>query len=159
VHGALSWPATFASVTIGAMVGAVIDWRVGRALGVHLGGRAATRGPLEAQRFARFEASYRRHGPWLLAANRFMPGVRAFLFVAAGAARVPLREVLLFGGVSAAAWNAVLLAAGALIAHNLAEMNLLFERYTVASTLVLALVAALALALAIARRRARGAVE
>jgi membrane protein DedA with SNARE-associated domain len=158
VHGALSWPATFIAVTLGAVAGAVLDWRVGRALGLRIADRAALRGPLDARRFARFETSYRRHGPWLLAANRFLPGVRAFLFLAAGAARVPLREVLVFGGLSAAAWNALLLAVGAFLVRNFAEMTELFERYTFASTLVVAVVVALAVALAILRRR-RGAVE
>jgi membrane-associated protein len=133
VHGALSWPWTFVAVTAGALVGATVDFVAGRALGPRLRARAEARGGDAASRFERFEASYRRWGPWFLVANRFLPGVRAFLFVIAGATRVPYREVLLFGGLSAALWNAALLAAGAFHAKNLGQLEMLFERYTVAA--------------------------
>src|SRR5512144_53643 len=53
VQGSLSWPATFASVTAGALLGAWIDYRVGAALGRRLEGRLATRSPLSAERLAR----------------------------------------------------------------------------------------------------------
>jgi membrane protein DedA with SNARE-associated domain len=130
VEGALSWPATFVSVTTGALAGAWIDYRIGAALGRRIEGRAASRGALSAERLARFEAGYRRWGDLLILVNRFLPGVRAFVFLAAGASRIPLRRVLLFGGLSAAVWNALLLAAGALLARNVEELVLLFQRYT-----------------------------
>jgi len=130
VEGAISWPAAFASVTAGATAGAWIDYRIGAALGRRLEGRAARRGPLSRERLARFEASYRRWGAALLVANRFFPGIRAFLFLAAGASGIPLRKVLLYGAVSAALWNAALLGAGALLARNLQELVAIFERYT-----------------------------
>ena len=131
VQGLLSWPATFVAVTAGAIAGATVDWYIGRRLGPRLEERARRRGQDQAAQLARFEASYRRWGPWFLAANRFLPGVRAFLFVAAGASRVPYREVLLFGGLSAALWNALLLGAGAFLARNLDQLVGLFDRYTV----------------------------
>lgn len=156
VQGQLSWQASFAAVSAGAMLGAYLDWCFGRAVGARLAQRASARGPLDQGRLARFEEGYRRHGPWLLAANRFLPGVRAFLFVAAGAARVPLREVLFFGGVSAVAWNAVLLVAGALVAKNFAELTALLSRYTGAVGVGVAVAAALWGVRAYLKRRARG---
>jgi len=130
VHGQLSWAATFASVTAGGIAGAWVDHRVGAALGRRLERRAARRSPLGLERLARFEASYRRWGDLLLVANRFVPGVRAFVFLAAGASGIPLRKVLLLGGLSAALWNAALLAAGAFLARNVDELVALVERYT-----------------------------
>lgn len=130
VEGAISWPAAFASVTAGATAGAWIDYRIGVALGRRLEGRAARRGQLSRERLERFEASYRRWGVALLAANRFLPGIRAFLFLAAGASGIPLRKVLLYGALSAALWNALLLGLGALVAQNLGELLAIFERYT-----------------------------
>jgi membrane protein DedA with SNARE-associated domain len=156
VHGALSWPAAFVAVTTGAMVGAYVDWRVGRAIGRRVAGRVASRA-LDAERLARFEEGYRRHGAWLLAANRFLPGVRAFIFVAAGAARVPLVEVLVYGGVSAAAWNVLLLVAGAFLANNLAELSALLDRYTAVAGVVVGAAVAWFVVRALARRRARRA--
>lgn len=130
VQGELSWPATFVSVTAGAVAGAWADYRIGAALGRSLERRAASRSPASEERLARFEASYRRWGALLLLANRFFPGVRAFVFYAAGAAGIPLPRVLLLGGISSALWNAALLGAGALLAENLDELVVLFARYT-----------------------------
>lgn len=153
VHGELSWPLTFVSVTAGALAGAWVDYEVGVVLGRRLDARALKRGPLSAERLGRFEASYRRWGAWLLVANRFLPGVRAFLFVAAGAARIPLRNVLVYGGISAALWNVVLLAAGGLVAENQDELLALSRRYTLGVSAVAAGVAALALIGVVVRRR------
>jgi membrane protein DedA with SNARE-associated domain len=151
-RGALSWPTAFAAVTAGAMAGAWLDWRVGRALAPRLEARAAGRGRLDADRLARFDAAYQRYGGLLLVANRFLPGIRAFLFLAAGAARLPLGRVLLLGGISAALWNALLLAVGALLVRNLADMIAFFERYTEIAWWVMGAAAA-ALALGVALRR------
>ncbi|HSN13259.1 MAG TPA: DedA family protein [Anaeromyxobacteraceae bacterium] len=150
-HGELSWPATFLWVTLGALVGAAIDYRIGAWLAPRVNRRAAEGGHPFAEKLARFEVSYRRWGAWLLVFNRFMPGIRAFLFVAAGAAGIPLRRVLLLGGLSACAWNALLLAAGAFAARNVDELVLLFERYTNVAWSVLAAVALVLLARALVR--------
>lgn len=160
VQGELSWPATFLSVTAGAVVGAGLDWRIGKWLGSKLEHSVEVRsffgGRLTRESLIRFEERYRRHGPLLLMANRFLPGLRAFIFVAAGAARVPLWKVLLFGGISAALWAAALLAAGVLLAHNLDELLGLVARYTRAVTLaVVALVLAYVAWAAIKARRGR----
>ncbi len=143
VHGVLSWPLTFAAVTAGAMLGAWIDYRVGVVLGRALERGAARRGPLTADHVRQVEAGYARWGAWFLLANRFLPGIRAFLFVGAGAARLPVGRVLLLGGISAAVWNALLLAVGALLVRNLDEMVGFLEAYTrVAWALVVVVVAA-----------------
>jgi membrane-associated protein len=155
VHGELSWPLTFLSVTAGAVAGAWIDYQVGAALGRRLDRSAERRGPLTAERLHRVEQGYRRHGAWFLVANRFLPGVRAFLFVAAGASGMPLGKVLLYGGISAAVWNALLLVAGALLVTNLGEMAQLFDRYTNAAWAVVAAVAVVLVVRALWLRRAR----
>lgn len=155
VHGALSWPTAFGAVTLGAVLGAWLDWRVGHALAARLESRAASHGALDAARLARFEAAYRRWGGLLLIANRFLPGIRAFLFVAAGASGIPLGRVLWLGAISAALWNALLLAVGALLVRNVDELVVLATRYTNAVWVILALAACVLLARAVWKRRAR----
>lgn len=144
-HGKLSWPLTFAMVTAGAVAGASADYAFGRWLGGRIDARAAA-GKLDRNRVERFERAYRRWGGLLLVANRFLPGVRAFFFVAAGASRIPLWEVLLFGGISAALWNGLLLAAGAYLARNTEELLELFSRYQTAAAAALLLASAVAFA-------------
>ena len=157
VHGVLSWPVTFAAVTGGAVLGAWIDYRVGVALGRALERGAARRGPITADHVRQVEEGYARWGDAFLLANRFLPGVRAFLFVGAGAARLPVGRVLLLGGISAAVWNALLLAVGALLVRNLDEMLGLLEAYTrVAWALVAVALAAVVAHFAWKWRRRRG---
>jgi membrane-associated protein len=154
VHGKLSWPLTFAAVILGAVGGAFIDYQVGAVLGRRLDRSAERRGPLTAERLGRVEQSYRRWGVLLLLANRFLPGIRAFVFLAAGAARIPLGKVLFFGGLSAALWDGLLLFAGALLVKSLPEMGALIARYTAAAWIAMAAVAGVFAALALWRRRA-----
>jgi membrane-associated protein len=153
VKGEISWAAAFLAVTAGALAGAWIDYRIGAALAPRLDRRLARWSPISEERLLRFEASYRRWGVLLLAANRFLPGIRAFLFVAAGASGIPLRTVLLFGGISAIAWNAVLLGAGALVARNAEDLVRLVDQYTRAAWIALAAAALVAVAVLAWRRR------
>ncbi len=155
VHGKLSWPMTFAAVILGAVAGAFIDYQVGVVLGRRLDRSAERRGPLTAERLGRVEESYRRWGVLLLVANRFLPGIRAFVFVAAGAARIPLAEVLFFGGLSAALWDGLLLSAGAFLVRSLPEMGALIARYTAAAWIAMGAVAALLFARGLWRRLRR----
>lgn len=137
-HGKLSWPVTFLMVTSGSMAGAAVDYGIGRWLGARIDERAAA-GKLDRQKVERFERTYRRFGGLFLVANRFLPGVRGFFFLAAGAARIPLWEVLLFGGISAGLWNGLLLAGGAYAARNTDELLALFARYNAVAAAALAL--------------------
>jgi membrane protein DedA with SNARE-associated domain len=156
VQGIVSWPLAYAAVTGGAVAGAALDYALGRWLGPQLDASASRRGQRSAERLVRFEIAYRRWGPALLLANRFFPGVRAFIFVGAGAARIPLARVLLLGGLSAALWNGLLLLAGKLLVGNAAELVELFRRYNRLAWIPLA-VLALGGAAYLVLRRVRGA--
>lgn len=153
VNGKISWPVAFAATTAGAVLGAWIDYRVGVALGAALERGAERRGPITLEHVRQVEAGYARWGEWFLLGNRFLPGVRAFLFVGAGAARLPLRKVLLWGGISAAAWNALLLLVGAFLVRNLEEFVDWLARYTTAAWVAMGVVAALGVLWILWRRR------
>jgi membrane protein DedA with SNARE-associated domain len=155
VQGEVSWPVVLGCTTAGAVAGAWVDHRIGQALATRLEARASTSRWLTPGRLNAFDIAYRRWGAWLILFNRFMPGIRAFLFVAAGAAGLPARRVLLLGGLSAMLWNALLLAAGGLLAHNLEELISLVDRYMHAAAIGLAVVALLFLARLAWRRLAR----
>jgi membrane-associated protein len=146
VHGQISWPMMLVFTTAGAVAGAWVDYRVGAWLGHRLAARAGRSRLLPPERLAAFDAAYHRWGGWLLLFNRFVPGVRAFLFLGAGAAHLPQARVLLLGGLSAVLWNALLLLAGAVLAKNVDELLSLVTRYSWAAGGVLA-VAALGLLL------------
>lgn len=157
VQGQLSWPLLLVFSTAGAVAGAWVDQRVGVWLGRRLERNASRSRLLPPERLAAFEAAYRRWGDWLLLLNRFVPGFRAFIFVAAGASGIPARRVVVLGGLSALAWNTLLLAAGGLLVRNLEELIGLVDRYMRVAGAFLAAVALFLLLRALwRRRRSRG---
>ena len=155
VNGELSWPVVYGAVTAGAVAGAWVDHRIGVWLGARLEHSPAAARFLSQAQLVRFEEAYRRWGFWLLILNRFFPGVRGFIFLAAGASGVPVRRALLLGGISAAVWNGLLLAAGALVARNLDELVELVDRYTRVAGAVFGLVLLVVLVRTLWKRRSR----
>jgi membrane protein DedA with SNARE-associated domain len=128
-------PAIFAAVLAGSLTGAMADYW----LGLRLSKRP--RREEHARRWAaldRVVARFERHGPAFLILNRFLPGIRALFFVAAGLAGMRRRDVLLYGGISVALWNAVIIAAGALLGANLDTLERWVRRYSVVCWVVLA---------------------
>lgn len=121
------WP-VLAACTAGSVVGSGVAWAVGAAFVARgglgrLGPRAGPAVALLTERFA-------RHGARYLAINRFTPGVRAFFFLASGAAGLRLPVVLGWSALSAAAWNALLVGLGWWLGDNVALLEDLLTRYT-----------------------------
>lgn len=122
------WP-VLTACTAGSLLGAWLDFRIGLAAAKRrdagrLGKRFSSSPGLD-----RILAGYRRWGPAFLAVNRFMPGIRALFFVAAGMARMRTGPVLAWAALSALAWNALLLALGAALGTNLDQLENLARTY------------------------------
>jgi membrane-associated protein len=124
-------------MTVGALVGGLAAWGFGLWLARHeddwprfLKTAGATRA-LDAVR-----RGYAQHGPMYLVANRFLPALRAFFFVGAGLSRMNAAPVILYGGISAALWNALLMGVGYAIGNNWDALLDVAQRYAVA-TLIL----------------------
>ncbi|MCK9462477.1 MAG: DedA family protein [Proteobacteria bacterium] len=143
-----------AAVTFGSLAGAAIDFAIGRRLVSRPLEELTPRRRRLRERLAPIVARFERHGAAYLAVNRFLPGVRALIFVAAGAARLPLGRVLAFGAVSALLWNGLLIGAGFAVGENWEALLELLRRYTMAVWLALGC-AALALVALVAVRRFR----
>jgi membrane protein DedA with SNARE-associated domain len=151
-YGWSAW-AIFAAVVGGSMVGSLVDYWVGLRL------RARPRRAKHARRWAaidRVVARFERHGPVFLVVNRFVPGIRAFFFVAAGLAGMRRRDVLLYGGLSVALWNAVLIALGAALGANLESLQSWVKRYTTWAWAILGGAAVVYGAARLIQRRRRG---
>jgi len=143
-----------AVVTVGAVLGAYLDFLLGKWL--VRSGRLAKFGPRPRAAIDGIVQQMRRRGPAYLAINRFVPGLRAFFFVAAGIAGLTTLDVVLWSGVSALAWNALLVAIGYALGDNLGAVETFFTQY---SLIAWALIAAVAIGLfvryLIRRRRAQ----
>ena len=157
VTAGYSVAAVFLAVTAGSIVGGVFTWGVGRWLAIR-----EDRWPewfrREAfqTRLARVRRAYERHGHWVLASNRFVPALRAFFFIGAGLSGMPLRAVVLWGGLSAAIWNGLLLAIGFAAGEHLDRLEESYANYSGVLLLALGLVVVVAVALRLRARYKHG---
>jgi membrane protein DedA with SNARE-associated domain len=145
VRAQLHWVFVYLAMTLGALLGGLAAWGFGVWLANHedswpsfLKTPGATRA-LDAVR-----RGYEQHGAMFLAVNRFLPALRAFFFVGAGLSRMSAGPVIVFGGISAALWNALLMALGYAVGNNWEALSELAERYT-AATLILIVLAVVAI--------------
>jgi membrane-associated protein len=147
--------AVLAAVTAGSLAGAAIDYAVGRRLAARPLDELSPRRRRLRERLAPFVARFERHGAAYLAVNRFLPGIRALIFVAAGAARLPLAKVLAYGALSALLWNALLIGAGFAVGENWELLLELMRRYTVAVWIAIGLAVGALVAVALRNRGRR----
>ncbi|RJS22673.1 DedA family protein [Corallococcus sp. H22C18031201] len=154
VRGAQPWPLVFLVVTVGSVVGAAIDYAVGRWLARRFDAHPEwSFFGLTHARLVQVQARMRTTGPWLLVINRFLPGIRGVIFIAAGAAQMPRFNALMLGAVSAMAHTALVLGLGMAVGGNLERLTYLVSRYQYA-VVGLVVVAVVAVAVrALARRR------
>jgi membrane protein DedA with SNARE-associated domain len=127
-----SGPAVFACTTLGSLVGAAIDWSIG----VRAKGLRERRGAVD-----RLVARFERHGPAFIVVNRFVPGVRALFFVAAGMAGMRAGPVLGYAALSAILWNALLFGAGVMVGSSWDRLFALFIAYNRVAWVVLGVLA------------------
>lgn len=144
VHSGWSIPLVFASATLGSLAGAAIDYSVGVRLSKRPIEELSGRRQRARKRVEPIVEQFRRRGPIYVAANRFLPGIRALFFVAAGMARMPFKSVMFWGAVSAAVWNALLVGAGLAIGKNWQGLLELLRTYTAFAWVAAGLVALIA---------------
>jgi membrane protein DedA with SNARE-associated domain len=147
-----SFPIVFAAVTAGSTAGAAVDFLVGRKL--HSWREGKERKADAAVR--RVLAGFRRWGIWLIAANRFFPGIRAFFFVAAGMAGFSFWPVLGLAFLSAVLWNLLVVGLGIYLGANFDRLRALVGQYQAVVWILLAAAVLAGLCLFLWRRRRTG---
>jgi len=161
VQGLWSFPFAMGLTVGGSLVGATMDYFIGVWLGRRVdrlpserNGRRWT--PLTREKYELLTERFRRHGAAYIAINRFLPGIRAFFFVAAGAAGMRLWKVLVYATLSALAWNGLILGVGYSVGANWDRLRSLFSSYTTFVWIVLAFALGFGLCVWwVKRRRAR----
>ena len=115
--GALSLPVLVTIVLVTAVTGDAVGYATGRRAGPALFERRAGRvlNPRTLDRARRFYATY---GPIAVIAARWIPWIRTFTPLMAGAARMPYARFLLANVVGAVTWGAGLLLLGHLAASS-----------------------------------------
>lgn len=139
----------YAVLTAGAVGGSLVAHWFGGRIG-HYEERwpRFLRTPKNVQRIGTLLERFRRHGAVYLSINRFLPAFRSLFFVAAGMAGLPVWKVVVFGGLSAAAWNALIIAVGWAVGNNFDRLRRIHDQYT---TWSLAAVGAIVVALVLRR--------
>jgi membrane protein DedA with SNARE-associated domain len=140
VRGQRSWLLVLAAITAGSVVGAAIDYAIGNRLA-----RRFERAADFAQRHPhihRLQERMRSGGIWLIALNRFLPGVRGLLFVAAGASSMSFRRVMFWGTLSALVWNSLMLGLGIALGGNAERLEQFVHQYNRWAIAVIALAVA-----------------
>jgi LPXTG-motif cell wall-anchored protein len=160
LKGLWSFWFALALTTAGSLVGAALGFAFGRWLGKRLDRlprEAEVRRwtPLTREKYELLTGRFRKHGAVYIAINRFLPGIRAFFFVAAGASGMGFGGVMLFAGLSAVAWNAALLGVGTLIGASFTRLQSVFSSYTTVVWILLGLGLVAAGAWYLLRRRRR----
>jgi len=146
------------TVTLGSLAGACIDFWLGTWLARKEArwertGRFWSCIVPDRERLRQLEQRFARHGAVFIAVNRFLPGLRAFFFVAAGMAGMRLRVVLLWGGISALVWNGLVALLGMGLGASFDELQQLVRQYAIAVWILLAVVILAWLLRALRRRR------
>ena len=141
--GKLSFAGVYISTTVGSLLGFMCLFWVGGFLGRHFFIERDFRF-LRAKDIIKAEEWFGRYGYFLILFNRFMPGVRSAVALAAGISRFRTLPVAGLAFLSCAAWNLIWIFMG----HTLGthwetverKMGDFMVRYNVAMLILLALV-------------------
>jgi len=145
VRAQLSWVLVYLAMTLGALLGGLAAWGFGLWLANHEESWPSfLRTPGATRALDALRRGYEQHGAMYLVVNRFLPALRAFFFVGAGMSRMNVGPVIVFGGISAALWNALLMGVGYAVGNNWDVLRDLAERYAV-GTLILVVIAVIGL--------------
>lgn len=142
--------------TVGSLVGALVLYWLGAALGADRLRRLADRIPLmDGRDVERAEAWMSRHGAWAVLLGRMVPGVRSLVSIPAGVQRMPLWLFSVLTVIGSAIWNVLFVGLGFLLGDRWNQVgdysDLLNYLVIGAVVLVVAVIAARRL-----RRRRRG---
>jgi membrane protein DedA with SNARE-associated domain len=109
----VAYLATCAGGLAGFLAMYYLGYSRGRAFFVSRGGRL-----FSEENIAKAEVWLSKYGMALVAANRFLSGVRSVIALAAGMGRMDWKRVALWGLLSIALWNALMFYAGMLVGQH-----------------------------------------
>lgn len=119
-------------LSVAALLGNVIGYEIGRAVGGRLYAREGRF--INPRNFAKTHAFFERHGNKALVLGRFVPIVRTFITVVAGAGRMDRRRFFLWSAVGAVLWATGL----TLLGYFLGGIDLIHDHLEAAILLIVA---------------------
>ena len=120
------------AVMFGNVLGAWLVFEMGRWMGTAKEGTWLYRlrqRPSLSRAIARSHVWFDRHGIWTVGINRFLPGLRAAIFIAAGLAEFDRLKVLSMAFFSSLCWSLLIVLVGFLVGFELSALLQFLEQY------------------------------
>jgi membrane protein DedA with SNARE-associated domain len=134
--GRLSLVPVILWATVGSVVGALVLYSVGRALGPRRSHAFLDRLPLvETEDVDKTFDWFERHGRSAVFFGRMVPIVRSFVSVPAGVVKMPMPQFLLYTAAGSLIWNSLLIGLG-VAAGDFVQANLHYLDYVVVAAAV-----------------------
>jgi len=154
-EGSMSLAVVIVAATAGSVVGALVLYRLGYALGEDRLKRWLDRIPLvDADDLDRADAWFERHAGRAVLVGRCVPVVRSLVSIPAGANRMPLGRFTAFTTVGSGVWNSLFVGAGFALGSRWQQVEAYARWFDYA---ILALVVVSAAAWVVRKRRRRHA--
>lgn len=135
-EGRLSLVPVILWATVGSVVGALVLYSIGRALGPRRSHAFLDRLPLvETEDVDKTFDWFERHGRSAVFFGRMVPIVRSFVSVPAGVVKMPLPQFLLYTTAGSLIWNSLLIGLG-VAAGDFVQANLQYLDYVVVAAAV-----------------------
>ena len=115
--GTLNFELVFFATTVGSLAGFITMYGLGRIFGTKFVESGKWRF-FSSELFVRMDTWYGKYGYGIVAANRFLSGLRAIVSFFAGATHLNFKKVLTLGLLSCAIWNVILIYAGKKVGEN-----------------------------------------
>lgn len=141
--GRLDFYGVYVSTTLGSLLGFMSLFWIGSYLGRRFFIERDYRF-FKAEDIIKTEEWYRKYGYFLIAFNRFLPGIRSVISVAGGISRLKPIWVAILALLSCAVWNLIWIFMGYVLGTNWetvkTKMSAIMVRYNIAVIVFLALV-------------------
>lgn len=112
------------AATAGSLLGALVLYRLGAALGEERLKRWLDHIPLvDREDLEKADRWFERHGRWAVLFGRVVPVVRSLVSVPAGANRMPLGEFVLLTAIGSGVWNALVVGLGFTLGSRWQEVD------------------------------------
>ena len=112
---------------------------------------------IQPSQLDRVEKLFHKFGYWIVAANRFLSGIRSVISISAGIAKLNFLTVTILATISALLWNGIIIYAGAFIGESWQEIREYINLYNkvIFSVLITAGIIALIYYFLFKRRKGR----
>ncbi|MBN2125055.1 MAG: DedA family protein [Deltaproteobacteria bacterium] len=141
--GRLDFWGVYAATTLGSLTGFLMLFWIGRRLGRRFFLERDHRF-FRAEDIRKAEVWFQKYGCLLIAANRFLPGVRSVISIAGGISRLEAIQVGVLAFLSCGLWNGIWIMMGYLLGSNWqvvqAKISFILVRYNLAVVLVAAVI-------------------